>query len=629
VALGIGAAGAVLVGLTDFIGAGVSTVGVPLVALSWGFGRVAHSRGRLAAELRVRNAELQSTRDERARLEVATDRARLSGELDELLHHRLRDLAAMADRGAASVAAGSAGPLLVDIERESRSTLDEMRSLVGVLRSDAEPAEVAPQPSLTSLDALLIRTRGTGARLSYDGDARVLPAGVELTAYRVVEQLLEALDDAPGVQVHVHFSADELELTVEGPARRRGDVSAALARARERVELHRGSLRTTTRADGPRRSPRCRCTQRPEMRGRDELLATGAGTAGALAAAVSGAGVASCLAAVSLGGAFVLHRRRPRTGAALLLAGVALTVLGGRLEILALALGLNAFAIGRYATGTVRAAGGAAIVGTALGLSTADEVVFGLFATIAPLLGGWALADRDAVAEQLAARGDELEAERDAFAELSVRHERARIAAELHDIVAHAISVMVVQASAGQRLAAVDAEATQDAFAAIAAAARHAEADMGRLVTLLTDTGDGAATTDLVPVRELVDGATGAGLNVALRLDGDLADVGERLARGVHLVVREGLTNALRYASGARVEVHVDGGRDALVVEVRNGPAPGATLLAGTGTGNGLRGLREQLDVAGGRLDARPTGDGGWLLRARLPRRATVATPAA
>ena len=102
---------------------------------------------------------------------------------------------------------------------------------------------------------------------------------------------------------------------------------------------------------------------------------------------------------------------------------------------------------------------------------------------------GRALREREQVAGQLAERVRELEEEREAHAALSVRYERARIASELHDIVAHAISVMVVQASAGQRLAARDPEPTAETFEAIAGAARQAEEDMGRLVALLADEG--------------------------------------------------------------------------------------------------------------------------------------------
>ena len=211
----------------------------------WGIGRVVLSRRRMSDELEERTAELREARDERARLEVATDRARLSGELDELLQRRLGDLARLADEGATPSDAATATATLVDIEHESRRTLEEMRTIVGVLRDDEPEPDHAPQPALTHLQALLLRAKGSDARLTVAGNPRVLPPGVELSAYRIVEHLLESLEDSPEVEVRVRFDDSALELVVAGPARRRR--GAALERARERVQLHRGTLEATTR----------------------------------------------------------------------------------------------------------------------------------------------------------------------------------------------------------------------------------------------------------------------------------------------------------------------------------------------------------------------------------------------
>lgn len=246
--LALGLTATLLLCATDYLGFGIVAAGAPLTVASWAVGRLSYSHGRMAQELRARNEQLRTARDDRARLEIATDRAQLSSDLEVLLHRRLGELAELADHGTGSVTGGTAVTLLADIERESRATLDEMRTLVGVLRSDETGTLVEPQPSLTSLDALLMRSGREQAQLRIDGSPRALPAGVELTAYRVVEHLLEALDDAPDVQVLVRFAPDTLELTVEGPARRRGQLATALGRVRERVELHRGSLTTHTRA---------------------------------------------------------------------------------------------------------------------------------------------------------------------------------------------------------------------------------------------------------------------------------------------------------------------------------------------------------------------------------------------
>jgi hypothetical protein len=227
------------------LGPPVAAVMVGVTAAMWGVGRVVQSRRRLSVELEERTAELRHARDERARLEVATDRGRLAGELDELLQRRLGELARLADRGATPADAATATATLVDIERESRRTLEEMRAIVGVLRDDEGDPGVAPQPTLTHLEALLVRAKGSDAQLTVDGNPRVLPPGVELSAYRIVEHLLDALEDSPDVEVGVRFEDDALELTVAGPTRRRR--GAAIDRARERVQLHRGSLEATTR----------------------------------------------------------------------------------------------------------------------------------------------------------------------------------------------------------------------------------------------------------------------------------------------------------------------------------------------------------------------------------------------
>jgi len=162
------------------------------------------------------------------------------------------ELAQLAATGARN---GDAAATLATIEEQSRQTLEEMRALVGVLRDDSDPA-MMPQPTLTHLQALLVRAKSAGAKLEVAGNPRALPAGVELSAYRIVEHLLDALQDAPGVEVGVRFGDDALEVAVSGPVRRNGQ--AAIDRARERVLLHRGTLEASThggRAEAVARIP--------------------------------------------------------------------------------------------------------------------------------------------------------------------------------------------------------------------------------------------------------------------------------------------------------------------------------------------------------------------------------------
>jgi hypothetical protein len=215
----------------------------PVAALVWGAGRLLHSRSEVSAQLSERTAELREARDRRSLLEVTADRARVSGELDELLQRRLGALAAMAEAGSRTSDPAAAAAALREIEDESRRTLDQMRTVVGVLRDDPGANGRAPQPTLTHLEALLLHARGSDARLIVEGSPRVLPAGVELAAYRIVEHLMDALADVP-VEVTVRFGDDALELAVAGPAQR--PDAAAIKRAQERVQLHRGTLRSTT-----------------------------------------------------------------------------------------------------------------------------------------------------------------------------------------------------------------------------------------------------------------------------------------------------------------------------------------------------------------------------------------------
>lgn len=228
-------------GLIDDAQAGLGIL--PVVAVMavgiWWVARVARRRALLAAELRVRNEDLRTLRDQRALLEVTGDRARLSGELDSLLDRRLGQLSTLAEAGARTGDPSSAHALLTRIEDEGRRTLEEMREIVGRLRG-GEPA-LSPAPSVAHLDALIARH---GARLEVSGDARALPASVELSAYRIVEHMLAVLDRDGGrpVDVRMSFVDGALDLGLTGQVARGADVRQAIARARERARLQDGTL---------------------------------------------------------------------------------------------------------------------------------------------------------------------------------------------------------------------------------------------------------------------------------------------------------------------------------------------------------------------------------------------------
>lgn len=262
------------------------------------------------------------------------------------------------------------------------------------------------------------------------------------------------------------------------------------------------------------------------------------------------------------------------------------------------------------------AAGYLGYVGLLYALTGDDSPGF-LVLTLPAFVAGTALRLRRETAEELAERGRELDAERELFAELSVRNERARIASELHDIVGHALSVMVVQAAAGQRLADRSPQEASASLAAIAASARQGREDLKRLIDLLA--GTEVAGPDLSLVDEIVRQAARSGLRVSCRLEGDRDGVAAAGAHAAVRVVQESLTNALRHAPGAEVRVLVRGRDRGLTVRVENdaAPLPGAPVLIGTG--RGLLGLRERVRAAGGTFTAGPSPTGGWHVEAHLP----------
>ena len=363
---------------------------------------------------------------------------------------------------------------------------------------------------------------------------------------------------------------------------------------------------------------------------RADLLAGLLGaTIGIVGVAVEGGGAGAAVAAALVGGALCLSRSRPPLAWALACAPIsalALDAHGAMPLVLWLLVPVHAFLAGRWGGRWWGIAGLVAFTSTALAGAwiTGDSGMPAFLLPVTAWAAGRALREREQVAERLAERARELETERDAHARLSVRYERARIAAELHDIVAHALSVVVVQAGAGQRLAAVDPELAAETFEAIAAAAREAEADMGRLVALLSD-APGAAP-DLPLVNELVARAAGSGLDVTLLLEGDRESLAPDVTRTAYRVVQEGLTNALRHAPGSAVTIRLCGDATGLLVEVVNGPPTRATSLAASGTGNGLRGLHERVSACAGSLEAGPQADGGWRLAVRMPRHAAITT---
>ncbi|MFI0980705.1 sensor histidine kinase [Streptomyces sp. NPDC021093] len=237
-------------------------------------------------------------------------------------------------------------------------------------------------------------------------------------------------------------------------------------------------------------------------------------------------------------------------------------------------------------------------------------------------------------------RGWLLERERESAAGAAVDAERARIAGELHDIVSHNVSLMVVQATAAREVIATMPAEAAVAMAAVETAGRHAMTELRHLLGLLAPSPNGddpaADAPELAPqpslsrLSPLIDRIAFAGLPVEVRISGEPRPLPAGIDVTAYRIIQEALTNALKHGPGSGAEVTVRYADRYVRVEVLNS---GPSVLAGTqqpqrpqgpsaradGTGRGLLGLRERVAVYGGDLDARRRLGGGYRVRARIP----------
>lgn len=210
------------------------------------------------------------------------------------------------------------------------------------------------------------------------------------------------------------------------------------------------------------------------------------------------------------------------------------------------------------------------------------------------------------------------ESEQRRAAEQAVADERARIARELHDVISHDVSMMVLHASVERRLTGDAADGT---LGRIEATGREALAELRRMLGVLRKEGEGAALAPqpgLAQLPDLVDKARAAGLPVRLIVDGDPVAVPVGLDIAAYRIVQESLTNAAKHACGAAVTATIRYGEHDLEIEVVDGGGQ-ALPVAASGSGQGLIGMRERVSLFGGTFDAAPRGGGGFAVRARLP----------
>jgi signal transduction histidine kinase len=234
-------------------------------------------------------------------------------------------------------------------------------------------------------------------------------------------------------------------------------------------------------------------------------------------------------------------------------------------------------------------------------------------------LAGFALHGRVEQAEAAELRATQAEREREATARVAVAEERARIARELHDVVAHSVSVMVLQVGAVRHKLPAALEEDRDALRHVEQTGRTALAEMRRLLGAMRSDGDGV---DLVPqpgvdaLTSLLDEVGRAGLPVQLHVSGDQVPLPRAIDLSAYRIVQEGLTNALKHARASHADVTLGYAPEELWIEVRD---DGVGDSAGDGRGHGLVGVRERVKIYGGEMTAGVLPEGGFLLSTRLP----------
>ena len=236
---------------------------------------------------------------------------------------------------------------------------------------------------------------------------------------------------------------------------------------------------------------------------------------------------------------------------------------------------------------------------------------------------------RHAMVRALTERAERAERERYLLAEQARADERARLAGEMHDVVTHRVSLMVLQAGA-LSVTAKD-EATRRAAEELRAAGVQALDELRDLVGILRTSAEEDPAPPAAGLAALADESTAVGTPAELTEHGDPALASPVVARTVYRIVREALTNVRKHAPGAHVLVQVDYGESQVQVSVTNTPVASApvTGLASTGSGLGIAGLRQRIELVHGTLRAGPTPDGGFCLEATLPAYVPTAEPVA
>jgi signal transduction histidine kinase len=637
-------------------------------ALPFALGRTLETRSALMLELEATAARLAEAQEDRERRAAAEERNRMARELHDVIAHDVSVMVLQSSgaRGIAGSDVERARAALQVVENAGRDALVELRRIVGVLHRGSDALTGSAAPGLSQLDALVERARAAGlpVLVRVEGLLEGLSAGLDLVAYRIVQEALTNAIKHAGVahaRVNVTVATGYIELEVsdnghgatpDGSNHR--EPGHGLVGMKERVRLFGGELYAGRRTD----------THGFEVRARIPLDSIGP-SAAPLTAAVGGdplpvadgrglrwrwldpayAGV--LLLALELSVLVGGHRRGPLALNMLAVSGVALAAvwrrrspLGFLVVVAALAAAMNAYltsldhapllaaycllvpayTVAAWLVRRQAVLAVAFLLGiTAISeLSASRQPVGNLAGAAFTITAAWAAgrairAHRTLTAE-LERSSTRLAAERDARARLAVVGERSRIATELHAIVARSVAGMVVQAEGARGLLTDDAERAGLAMGAIESTGRQTLTEMRRILGVLRrgdDRGGRAPQPGVAQIYSLIQRARERGQPVELRVEGEPGTLAAGVDLGLYRILEDALASARRHPAPT-VGVTLRFREEDLELRL-TARCPGPN-------GWPTEAMRERLALCEGALEDELPDEDGWQLVAQMPR---------
>ncbi len=639
-----------------------------LGGLPFALGRTLETRRALTQELEESTARLADAQKARAGRVAAEERYRMARELHDVIAHDVSVMVLQSSgaRGIAASDVGRARAALQVVESAGRDALVELRRIVGVLHFGSDPLAGSAAPGLSQLDALVDRARAAGLPVDVhvDGGLGVLSPGLDLVAYRVLQEALtNAIKHAGRARARVNVTVAggclELEVRNEGHGARPDDsnhreAGHGLVGMNERVRLYGGELHAGRRSDTHGFEVLTRIPLDGIASSRDPVASPASGDrlpvthdCGLRWRWLDPGCAGALLVALEIGVLTGVHRHGPLALNMLAVAGVALAALWRRrsplwfvLVVVALAVVMNAFLttldhsplVAAYVvlvpayTAAAWLARREAVLALAflLGSTATSELIArhqplgnlagAAFTISAAWAAGRAIRARRVLTSELQRTTARLMVEREHRAQLAVAGERSRIASELHAIVAQSVAAMVVQAEGARSLLADDPERADGAMGAIEDTGRQTLAEMRRLLGVLRhgdDRGGREPQPGVAQVFSLIQRARERGQPVELRVEGEPGPLAAGVDLGVYRILEDALDSARRHPA-PRVGVTLRFREEDLELRLTACcPGPNAWPTDA---------MRERIALCAGALEHGPVDEDGWQLIARMPR---------